>query len=119
MEQFLVSKLRNSRLHFRKFNTCLNNIRYLRKSNFSHNSNLLKMNILSQRSKQTIFLSFANVPIKNEKMNICETFLRMFIFSTLFKWLKINECLKNKFSQINILTFYTTETFSNARFCLG
>ena len=43
-------------------------------------------------------------------MNICETFLRMFIFSILFKWLKINECLKNRFSQINILTFYTTET---------
>ena len=68
------------------------------------------MNTLSQRPKQTNSLSFANVPIKNEKMNICETFLRMFIFSTLFKWLKINECLKNRFSQINILTFYIAET---------
>jgi len=43
----------------------------------------------------------------------------MFNASILLKSLKINECLENRFSQINILTFYTTETFSNVRFCLG
>ena len=43
----------------------------LRFPHFSH----LKMNTLSQRPKQTNSLFFANVPIKNEKMNICETFL--------------------------------------------
>ena len=52
-------------------------------------------------------------------MNICETFLRMMNCSILLKSLKISVCLKNRFSQINILTFYTTETFSNVRFCLG
>ena len=75
MEQFSLSSLRNRQIHLRKSDAYLNNIRYLRNSNFKWDSNLLKMNILSQRPKQVIALFFANVPIKNEKMNICETFL--------------------------------------------
>ena len=75
MEHFSLSSLRNRQIYLRKSDAYLNNIRYLRNRNFKWDSNLLKMNILSQRPKQVIALFFANIPIKNEKMNICETFL--------------------------------------------
>ena len=85
MEHFSLSSLRNRQIYLRKSDAYLNNIRYLRNRNFKWDSNLLKMNILSQRPKQVIALFFANIPIKNEKMNICETFLWMFIYSILLK----------------------------------
>lgn len=64
----------SSKLHLRKRNPCLNNIRDLRKPTNRAFDNSLIMNTKCQRTNRHECSIFANVITKTEKTNICELF---------------------------------------------